>query len=101
MAIDTITEYSADGAIPAASGVAQLEKATEGAFTLAAPAADAGTSKQLDIVCNSAAMQEVTGVFNNGGSFTKLRFANGGFVRLVSSNGVWNVASANRGVTIL
>lgn len=104
MARNSITQYTANGAIPAASGVAQLEKTTEGAYTLADPAADDAETPvtlELEILCNSAAKQEVTGNFLNGGNFTKLLFANGGFVRLVSSNGKWSVASANRGVTIL
>lgn len=103
MSEHTITSYTANGAIPAASGVAQLEKVLEGAYTLANPAADDAetpVSLQLDILCNSAEQQVVTGVFINGGTYGSLQFVNGGSCRLRSSNGKWHVFGYNRGVTI-
>jgi hypothetical protein len=101
MAENTITSYTANGAIAADSGCAQLEKSSEGAYTLAAPAADAGTRLKLEILANAADVQVVTGVFKNGpGSYTTLTFANNGAVTLISGNGVWVILGYNRGVTI-
>ncbi len=99
MAQDTITSYNTNGAIPPASGVARLNKAGVGAFTLLTPGGSA-TSLQLDIVSVSDYEQVVSGVFLDGGVFTEVRLNKGGFVRLRSDGDDWYVVSKNRNVNL-
>lgn len=100
MARDTMTALAANGAIAVASGMTNITKATEGAHTLANPAASA-TSLSLDILSTSSEMQTVTGSFNGGGNtiYTVLQFTKGGHVNLISDANAWYIGGHNRGVT--
>lgn len=100
MANDTITDYTEDGEIPAASGVAELAQDAPGAYTLEAPDPEAATALQLEIFSSSNYQQVVTGALDNAGSIGRLSFAKGGFCRLRAIDGAWYVQSANRGVTV-
>jgi hypothetical protein len=101
MALDTITAISANGAIAAADGVAKITQATEGAYTLANPAAQAG-AMQLQVVNASAVAQDITGTFKYGwATYTKLRLCADGMIALSGIDQVWYIRSLNRGVTLL
>lgn len=100
MANDTVTDYTEDGEIPAAAGVAELAQDAPGSYTIAAPDPEAAAAIGLEIFSSSNYQQVVSGAFNNSGAVGRISFAKGGMCRLRAIDGAWYIQSANRGVTI-